>query len=249
MSIFDIFTAKPAPATTPAANPTPVPSTGTGKVTDVKPTVETKAGPGTAPNGTVPDNVESPKSPLDEFATLWETDPNKKSPADTYKPEPLDTTKLQEMMGKIDLSSAVPADVQQAIAAGGEGAVEATMKALNMVAQQALVQSTLVANKMQEQTTVKIQEAILARIPSLLKEQNLSASLNDANPVYNNPAVAPIMDALKSTLAVKYPDASTKELTEMTQRFVTSLGQAVIPKEEPKKVDGDMDWSDWEKTM
>lgn len=244
MSIFtDMFKPVAPVAPAPAANPTPAQPAGTSKVADATPTTATVSTPGTAPNGVVPDNVNTPQLPLDKFADVWETDPNAKPLTGDYKPEAIDPAKLQEIMKGVDLKSVVTPEQQAAIAAGGEEATSALLEAMNTVAQQTMYQSTLIANKIQEQNTVKLQEAIKAQLPAMLKGLNLSSSLNESNPVYSHKAVAPVMEALQATLTTKYPNATTAELTKMTQEFVKAMGETFNPAAPAPTPKGETDWS------
>lgn len=231
MGMFDIFTqGKPenAPVTTPApAAPGTPPAT---NLANTPPGVEPVQTPGTAPNGVVPDNVpETPASPLDQWQDIWQTDPNAAPPAGNFVPEKLDAPKLQEVMSKVDLKTAVTPENLAAIQAGGEGATEALMNSMNSIAQSTLVQSALVTNKMVEQAVQKTQEAMMKQIPDLIKKQGLTNALNETNKIYSNPAVAPVIDAVKSQLATKFPEATTQELTQKAQDFVTAMGAAVTP--------------------
>jgi len=238
-SFLDMF--KPQPAATPApATP------GTGKIADVVPQVTAVPGQGTVPDNTASTGADTPVSPLDQFKTLWENDPNAKPPAGNYVPETIDPAKLQEVMGKVDLRNAITPEIQAAIAGGGDGATVALMEAMNLVAQQTLVQSTMVANKMQEQNIIKTQQAILAQLPKLLKEQNLTTAVQAVNPAYTNPAVAPVIDALKSQLATKFPDATTADLTKMTQDFVAAFGATLNPAPAAPAIPNEQDFSGWE---
>ncbi len=237
--MFDFFKPASTPASTPAptsnvANPNPAVASGKQQPVQAQPpgnianppVTETVATPGTAPNGVVPNNVDTPESPLDQFATLWENDPNAPK-TENFTPEVLDQTKLQEVMSKVDMTAAVTPENLAAIQAGGEEATKALMNSLNSVAQQTLMQATVISNKMSEQNTINLQKSILAQIPNLLKEQGLSNSLAEQNPIYSNPAVAPVIDAVKSQLALKNPNATVSELTTMAQDFVKTMSGAL----------------------
>lgn len=243
MSVFDIFSKAapaPAPIQQPAA-PTPV---GTAKVVDATPSLVPVISPGTAPNGMVPNNVVTEKSPLDPYATLWDTDPNIKKPGE-YVPQQLDAGKLQEVVSKVDMTKVITPAQMAAINAGGEGATAALMASLNAVAQQTLLQSTVVANKMIESAVAQAITATTAKIPALMKELNLSNSLIEKNPIFSNPAVKPVIEAVKSQLSTKFPNATTQELTSMAQDFVKAMGESFSPKPAPVSNPNEFDWSSY----
>ena len=202
--------------------------------------------PGTAPNGVVPNNVQTPETPLDNFKDLWEAKPNENN-SGNYTPEQLDPAKLQEVVSKVNLASVVTPEMQQKIAAGGEEATQAFSEAMNLVAQNTLMQSTTVANKMIESQVAKSMEAVLAKVPQLVKDQSVNSALNEANPLYSNPAVAPVIAAVKSQLQTKYPNATPKELTGMAQDFVEAMSTAFTPKDTTQSTDSnnEIDWDVW----
>jgi hypothetical protein len=243
--MFNLFnTAKPAePAATPAA------PAGTSKIADATPSVKPVETDGTAPNGVVPDNVKTPESPLDNFKDLWQNDPNAKPATSEYAPSQLDTNKLQEMMSNVDFSSAITPESLAAIQAGGEEASKAFAASLNSVAQQTLMQSIMVANKITQAEVQKAVEATKSSIPSMVKNQTLTENLNKANPILNNPAVAPMIDMMKSQLATKYPTASAEELTNKAQEFVLEMGKAFTPTTEQTPSSDIANETDWEKFL
>jgi len=253
-SILDIFKPKPvAPVAAVTTNPdgTPIQQpAGTAKVADATPAVIPAQTPGTDVNGVVPDNVNTVESPLDAFNDMWETDPNVKPTAE-FSPEKLDPDKLQEVMSKVDLTKVITPENLALIQAGGEGATAALIESMNAVSQQTMMQSTLVANRMIEDSVKQAIDSVTAKIPALLKEQNLSNSLQEQNPIFSNPAVTPIMEAAQSQLQTKYPNATTSELAKMTQDYIIAMGKAFNPEKPASKESssGEIDWSDFENAV
>ena len=74
----------------------------------------------------------------------------------------------------------------------------------------------------------------------------VAQKLKAQNPIFSNPAVAPIIEATTSQLQTKYPDASPAELTQMAQDYVLAMSQAFNPETPPETPAGETDWSDWE---
>lgn len=247
--MFDLFktTPKPAePAAAPATNNQPA---GTGNINAATPSVNPVQSGGTAPNGVVPDNVNTQESPLDTFKDLWQTDPNAKPPIGDYKPDPIDQTKLQDIMSKVDFSSAVTPENLAAIQQGGEAGAAALINSLNSVAQQTLMQSIMVANKMTATEVQKAVNATKAQIPNLIKDQTTSNNLAEANPLFNNPAVAPMIDMVKSQLTVKYPDASATEITQKAQDYVKAFAESMNPISPPNSQQESNEGTDWNKFL
>lgn len=243
--MFDMFTSQPAvPATPTVAAPTPpVGPTPPGNLPAV-PAVATEQNPGTAANGVVPaqpatstdltapaPGAEENKSPLAEYATLWDDVPKKEGDPDPAAPvTSLDPAKLQEIVSKVDFSKSLNQENLAKIAAGGEEATAAFASSMNEVAQQVLIQATLAANKMTEQAVSAAVEAQNAKIPELIRSATTSAALIKANPLFQDPAIKPVIDAVKSQLAEKNPTATPDQLTEMAQNFVSVMGEQLAPK-------------------
>lgn len=259
----NIFNA--APTTTLPAAPTPAPANQTPPAAQVTPgnlpaapEVVAQATPNTAPNGVVPGSEglntpapapAAPESPLDPFKTLWDTSPNAKETPNA--PAVLDPAKLQELIGKADFSNTLTQENLDLIAQGGEGAVTAFTQSMNAVGQQVMLQSTLAADKMVRQAVEAATAAQAAQLPELLKQLNLKNTLQDSNPLYSDPAVKPVMDAVQAQLVTKFPDATPAQLAEMTQNFVKAMGSQLNPAQTPtanKNPDGS-DQVNWDKFM
>jgi len=238
MSLFDMFNAAPAPVATPVATPaapTPLGSpTVPGNLPPASglPAAETT---GTAANGVVPAEVitpvAEPVSPMVEFEKLWE--PVAKSGEPSAQPQKLDPAKLKEIVSKATLTNAVTPEMLTAVTAGGEGAQEAFMSALNSVGQTVLMQATLASNKITEQA---VEAAILkqqAEIPNLIRTQSAAAQLRTENPLFSNPAITPVIQAVEQQLAAKNPEATPQELTAMAKNFVTTMAESFAPAPAP----------------
>ena len=209
--------------------------------------------PATPPNGEIPPNtntnleVKEP-TPFADFKDLWKTDPT-----DPNKPAPdasvfgtIDPKKFMEAAGKIDFSKAVSQEQLQAIQAGGEGATKVLLEVMNKVAQGTYAQSAFATTKIVEQAIAKSKETFLAELPQHIKKQTVTDSLRAENPIFSNPAVAPIISALEAQMTVKFPNATAPEITAMARQYVEQLGTAFVPK---AKVDpnakvnkGEIDW-------
>lgn len=236
MSIFDIFNSKPA--TTPAA---PAPTTPTA------PTTPAPVQPGNLPaqQPADPTNV-TPSDPLAEFKDLWE--PVKQDENGTPQESPkLDPQKLQDVINKADFSSVISQENLAKIQQGGEEATRAFADSMNQVAQQVMYQSTLAANKLVETAVERAMAEQAAKLPNLIKSENLSTNLYQANPLFSNPAVKPVIEAVKSQLQTKNPDATPAQLTEMAQSFVTAMAESFMPK--PTSNTPADDSQDWEKFL
>ena len=255
MSMFNLFgsadnTPAPAPVTPAPTAQNPVASA----VQPVVPSVPAEPG-NLPPAGEVspvapigePAPAPTPVAPVDDsplaaFNTLWDDVPNKegepKSPVQT-----LDPVKLQEVIAKSDFSQSVSQENLAAIQAGGDEAATAFASSMNQVAQTVMNQSLLASNKMIEQAVERVNQTWEAKLPEILKKQNLNESLISSDPLFKNPAIKPIMEATQQQLASKYPTATVAELKTMTQDYIKAMGEAFSPKPvTPASKQNETDW-------
>jgi hypothetical protein len=206
-------------------------------------------------NATVPNAVNTPPavdpagtavpSPLDGYTDLWQTpaagtDPN----APMFNVDP---AKLQAAAAKIDFGKVInPADLK-AIAGGGDAAMVAFQSALVNVAQATFAQSTATTAKLIEQAMKTNNTNLNTRIPGMIKSQNISDLNRADNPLFSNPATAPIMNALEQQFQAKYPTATAAEITAHTKSyltdFVTLANAPAAAAAATKASKGEPDWS------
>ena len=227
MSIMDMFKGitGAAPAATSGTQPTPP-----GNI----PTAAASTGttpPGAAPNGVIPPVGETKPepAPLDAFSDLWKTapvDPNAPAPQEGVFGN-VDPKKFMEAAGKVDFSKAIKPEMLAAIQAGGEDGVKAFAAAMNSVAQNVYAQASFASTKITEQALAKARESFESNIPNLIKQQTAAEALRNENPVFSHPAAAPILGAIQSQLAVKFPQASATELTAMAKTYLENFATGI----------------------
>lgn len=207
--------------------------------------VNSQVTPGNIPNAPTP--VPTPvdaapvNSPLDQFNTLWEPVVNKGEEVNSQ--QALDPVKLQELVGKANFSSAISQENLSRIAQGGEEAQKAFAESMNSVAQQVMVQALLASNKMTETAVSNVNKAWETKLPELLRKQTLSENLRDSNPIYSNPAVRPVIEAVQHQLAAKNPNATPAELQVMSNNFVKAMSEAFNPAQvDTAKTKDEFDW-------
>lgn len=243
-------------ATPPAQGATP-PSPVTGN--NGQPMPGTAASSQTAPNGAVPANggaaattavtTGEPASPLDKFADVWKTD-STQSNVPTGVFGQVDPQKILESAKKVNFAAAIPQEQLQAIAAGGEGAMQAFSSALNTVAQNLYAQSALASTKMIDQALLKAQESYDARIPTMVKKFSVSENLQNQNPILSNPALQPMVEALNEQFTRKHPNATSAEIQSMVTDYFSAVGNVFAPKPAETPTKGrSSDNVDWEAFM
>lgn len=211
-------TPTPAPvAATPAPTPVPAPA-------PVAPTV--------------------PESPLDQFAGLWE--PTKTEGVDGTLPANIfagvDPKQMLAAARKVDFAKSIPPEVLAKVTAGGPEAQAAFVQMLNDVSQRAYAQSSLASTQIVQQALAKFQEGLDARLPSQIKRHAVSDTLREANPALSHPAAAPIMEAMQSQLAVKYPNATVAEIRDLATQYLSAFSKTALPAPKAPAIPASEDW-------
>lgn len=215
-SIFDIF--KPA---TPAAAGTPGAPAAAATTNPTVPNASTvPAQAGTTPEG------GTPASPMDNYAKLWETDPNA---AKTNTPAAPDPKKFLEVAKQTDFSKVLNPETMKKIAAGGDEAMAAMSESMNLMAQAVYAQSAHASMQMTQEAVKRAQADMLAQIPELVKRTNVSNDMLESNPILSHPSTAPIISALNKQFATKYPAATAAELKRMTNEYITNFAKGILP--------------------
>lgn len=220
------------------------------------PTSGAPAADGSGPTAFPAVAKEGEKSPLAEYEKLWETaegdspaiDPTKElAPAMT-----LDPAKLQGIAKSIDFSKAVPADIMEKMKSGDSDAI---LAAMNLVGQAGFSQSLMGTAKLIEKALQTQADNFHQKVmPDLLRKERIGQSLTD--PIFENPAVKPMLDMAVKQLSAKNPNASAAEITRQAKDYVRNFAEAVaagdgkqlvdkVSKEDKSVAAASVDWSDY----
>lgn len=225
--ISQLFSGTPAPAAAPVPQtinqnqPTPPGNIPEGASAAMAGQSGNVNAPASTPN--------TPAAGLDQFNDLWQPpteSPDASQNAGAFNVNP---QQLMDAAKKIDFAKVIQPAQLQAITNGGEGAVAAFAQAMNAVAQTVYAQSAHATTKIVEAAITKSQENMRAELPSHIKRQNVNESLRAENPAFNHPAASPILGALQQQLSLKYPSASSAELSKMAQDYLGSFANAIQP--------------------
>lgn len=228
MSIFqNLMNSGAAPAAPAAPAATAAPSGGPGNGT-----VPNPANSGTTtPNSADPAALRAGKtgegeSPLANFNELWKIDDKNKqgeiSLSPTFNIEP---AKLAEAAKTLDFAKVVSPEVM-AKALGGDSASLAA--ALNAVTQAAYTHSAVSTAKIVEAALAKQAQQFQQFLPNEVRRLQVSEQVRSDNPIFNNPAVAPMLDMLKDQLTAKFPAAPAAEISAQAQQFLSEFAKAVV---------------------
>lgn len=184
----------------------------------------------------------TPELPLDQFKTLWDAVPDDPNAPAPEVPVELKAEDIQKAVANANFTQAITPEQITAIGEGGEAAQKAFAEAMNVVAQQVMVQATLVGSRITDNAVAKALELERTKIPQMLRDQATTAHLTDTNPIFDNPAVKPIIEQTKAQLLAKNPTATPEQITQMTQDFILAMGEAFAPPK-PNLAPGETDWS------
>lgn len=214
---------------------------------DAKPTPgNIPEGAGVSNNPPAPNTETKVESPLDAFSGLWDTTNNAGSDASdapyfNVKPED-----LAQAASTVDFSKVINKETASKIASGGEEAVAAFMESMNKVAQSVYAQSTLAAMTVAEKAARKANSQVMDQLPSAIRKQSVSESLRTENPALQHPAAQPILQALEHQLGLKYPNATSAEIKQHAQKYLSGFAALANPAS-PATSQNAKQEDDWEK--
>lgn len=213
----------------------------------IQPQMTTAQTPQTAPNGVVPAGGANPpedKSPLEEHAKLWE--PTPVDDKNKTEPETISPEKMMEAASKVDFTKVLSAEELAKVQAGGEEAQKILINVINKVGQAAYGQSAVVAQKLVDRAVEKERETFLSNLPSLIKKHAVTDPAED--PALQNPAIAPVVAAIKTQLLEKYPKADKAWINKQVGELMKGAAEMYVPQQksaETKKGEETIDWDAW----
>jgi hypothetical protein len=107
----------------------------------------------------------------------------------------------------------------------------------------------LLTTKIVEQALARQQANFEAKLPGIIKQHTVADSLRNENPIFSDPAVAPLVKAMEHQLAQKYPNATSSELTQQAKTYIAGLGSVFSPPQTKEntnnstKTAAETDWS------
>lgn len=244
-SIMSIFSSKPAEPAAPVAAPNAAAS---------NPLVPGAANPvsdGTGPVA-IPKAGEGEASPLAGFADLWQKNEKDGSLPSLSVSLKIDPAKIAASAKQVDFSKSVSQVAKDAAAKGDY------TQMMNEVGQAAMANGITVAAKMLD-GALEAQAAKFTNevMPEVLRRHSISTQLATDNPLFDNPAVKPMLSAIEQQMAVKYPTMGAAEVTAKAKEYLTGFagaivganGQKIVPAEVKdtsstanKQARGEYDW-------
>lgn len=204
-------------------------------------------------DGQVPGGNGAPQSaevsPLKEFEKLWEpvTLPSGAVPDSPIKFS-IDPTKVNQSAKAIDFTKMVTPALLEKINAGGADATQAMLQAMNEMAQVVFAQSMMANTRVTENALELGYQRTQKQLPDTIRKQTIGNALREDNPLFSNPATAPMLQLLEQQFVAKYPTASAAEIKDNARAFLvqfaseaSKLAPQTADKSAPKYVE--TDWS------
>lgn len=194
------------------------------------------------PNNPNPANLTDPnakKSPLADFADLWKNDAPKEgeeAPTDWANPDSIlpnikvDPKKLYEMAQRIDFSKVMNPEKVKLALSGDQAAFG---EVINSAVQHAYANMAMSSTRITEAMIKQMGPKIFGALPFHIRKHVVSDTVRADNPIFNNPAAAPLLEGLEAQMRVKYPTASAKEISEKAKKYVEDFAAAARGESQP----------------
>lgn len=227
MNLMDAFrNLMPGQAGNPAINPAAQNPAMTGNVRLDQSQVQ--ANPGADPSTQVNNMqaVEPPVDPLEAASDIWKLPEGAEASlpksvsefAFQFKPED-----IQKNARQIDFTKGMPQDILEAALKGGPEGAAAMMKAMNFVGQQAFINGSIASARITEAGVRNAGVQMENNLSGAIKRETTSNMLREDNPLFNSPAVQPIVAMLEQQASAKYPTASPQQITEHVRKYFTTV--------------------------
>lgn len=176
----------------------------------------------------------NPESPTDKYKDLWDTSTQQQQQqAPNFK---IGQEQLQKVVSGLNFTQGIQQNDLQKIAQGGEEAVVALQSILNDFGKNVFAQSAHFSAHMTENGYSAAQNEISKGLPGVVRNHMAATSMYEANPKLRDPALQPLVGALQSQFATKFPNATPAEINNMvTEYFSTTVAGAFQKPEDPSK--------------
>lgn len=171
----------------------------------------------------IPKAAEGEQSPLENYKDLWQKSDN--SPAEVSLVPSLvaDPNKLMEAAGRIDFTKALNPELLSKAATGDASALAAVV---NQAAQAGFAQSAAATTKIVEAALAQQEKAFHEKVmPDILRKHTINTTLGAENPLFENPAVKPMLDMAIQQFTVKYPTAAPAEIKRMAGEYLKGFAE------------------------
>lgn len=197
-----------------------------------------------APSAGAAQGGEEQKSALDVFKESFKLPESNAKPVDSRIFGDVDPKKVMESAGQVNfLQVADPKDIEL-VKAGGEEATKAMARILQAATSATYGQSAIASTQLIEQAAAKLEEKLMSKLPSQVRNTLVDTSLATANSAFNHPAVAPLVQIAKDNFIRANPTASPEQITSMTTEYMKAVAEAFGEKPAQSAADSkeEIDW-------
>lgn len=164
-------------------------------------------------------------SPLDAFADLWKTDPNKTPNPASQDPwaEPLfatDPAKIREAAGKMNFLEHVSPELMQKAMSGNDP--QAFMQVINSVGQSTLAAALQIGTATTEHAGKQIGDRFNKALPGRFKDMQIEGA-QPSDPRLQHPAVQPMLKFARNQVKQMYPDATPQEIQAKSEQYILAM--------------------------
>lgn len=215
---------------------------GNGAVTQIPPAnpqqqLSGAPAPAPAPVAATPAPAPAPADPigsqLDKFKAVWNTptDAEGKPLAPQQDPlyQPLFQLKAEDVQkgaATLDFTAGIKPELFQAVAAGGEEAVAAMRQIMNETARAAFAGSVMNSQHLVNGGFAKHAQALDQVLPTRIRDHAVNTTKSE-DPVFSHPAVAPVVNSLRTVIAKNNPNLSAAEAQKQVEDFIGGIAEAI----------------------
>lgn len=228
MSIFDLFAAKPAAETPPAA-----PAAG-----DNKPAEGLSASPATTDAaGKMPGTNTMPENPLDAYAKMFD---NAAKNSGIQAPDfALDPKLVNDVASKMDFTKDLPPELMENAL---KGDVKALLGVIQATSQNAYKAALSHGTALTDTFVKNSAEYNNKQMKSGVRGELTTQALSDA-PNFDHPVIRQELIRVAEQFAKANPDAPPQEIAASAKQYMTDIASALNPKAPAKpEANGERDW-------
>lgn len=221
LTLANLFSSAPPPQAAPA------PAQQSGNAAVPATASPTAMNPGNIP-GFEKSNTPDP-APLDRFEDLFTM--NAVDPANPptnldapYFTLPDDKTLMEQVASMRFLNPEVHGEMLERAA---KGDVAALTNIINASAQNAYAQGAKLAARVSEEATRNGVSRVNAGMSERMRSDLARTQVSEINPIFNHPALAPMVQAARSHIEQKFPQATPGELARLTNDYMTAAADAM----------------------
>lgn len=168
---------------------------------------------------------QAPADPFASFADVWKP---VEQPADQLTPNNIvqfDPQQLSAAVRRMNFAgNVVSPELIQKIQAGDANALGT---AFNQVAQNVMLQAMTSVSNLINGALGKHSDLMTGRMQDEMRRFQTSDTLTSKHPIFTNPAVAPLAQAMTRQFTAANPSKSPAEISQMVVDYVTSIGNAL----------------------